>query len=85
MGLNQVEYSLLEPLMGSDNEAQVDVDYKPVSRSTLAANRIESCGRTRLFILSIIAFLVIYVTIASSDVDLPTITVRVPPDENEGD
>lgn len=85
MGLNQVEYSLLEPLMGSDGEDRAEIEFKPVPRSTQAANRIETCGRTRLFILSIFAFLIIYLTIATSHVDLPQIVVRVPPDENPGE
>lgn len=91
MGLDQVEYSLLEPLMGSDTEAQqqqqAEIGFSrtpAVQRQTAAAIRNEACGRTRLFILSIFAFLLIYLTIATSHVDLPTIVVRVPPDENEG-
>lgn len=75
--------------MGSDNEAQVDVQFKPANRRDHAAaptvsNRGDACGRARLFILAIFAFLILYITIASTQVDLPQIIVRVPPDENEG-
>lgn len=73
--------------MGSDNEAQADVQFKPGNRRDHAAptvaNRGDTCGRARLFILAIFAFLILYITIASTQVDLPQIIVRVPPDENE--
>lgn len=89
MGQNRVEYSLLEPLLMDSDTEQADLEFKPSCRRDhngplKVTKRIETCGRARLFVLIILAFLVLYVTIASSRVDLPQIIVRVPPDENEG-
>lgn len=81
-GMNQqVEYSLLEPLMGSDAEGQ-EIAFK--SRKEVLANRVDTWGRARLFLLSIFAFLIIYVSIASSRITLEPIPVKIPPDDNKG-
>lgn len=86
----EAEYTLLDPLIGSDSETQArqDIEFKPLNRRnhlTLATSKIrnESCSRARLFVLAIFAFIVIYVSIGVSREDLPQI-VRVPPDDNGG-
>lgn len=85
----EVEYTLLDPLMGSDSEIRQDIEFKPLNRRNhlaLATNKIknESCSRARLFVVAILAFIVIYVSIGISREDLPQIIVRVPPDDNGG-
>lgn len=84
---NNVEYSLL---MASDAEGQNEFELRsPVTRRdpkmpSAVSTKIEACGKTRLFMLSLFATCLILITIASSRVQLPQIVVRVPPDENQG-
>lgn len=85
--------------MGSDAEMQQDVlefEFKPLNlnrRSSLDVEAItkdgggrfeHTCGKTRLLVLGLLAFVLVYVSIASTRVDLPTIIVHVPPDDVEG-
>lgn len=84
----------MEPLLGSDNEDRGSIEFKPVSATTTkdhfpitsaAARRSETWGRARLVIVTLVAFLLIYVSIASSGIELPQVViVHVPPDENPG-
>lgn len=89
MARGQVDYTLLEPLMDEALESGQDVDFKPNRRDprvTLSANtRSEQCNRVRLFILVVLAFILVYVSLGVTREDLPQAIVRVPPDDNGGE
>lgn len=78
-----VEYTLLEPLIeGSDGEQEVN--YKQLARKAPNANRSETCGRMRFFLLGLFAFFLVYVSLSSARETLPQIVVKLPPDDVNG-
>lgn len=74
----------MEPLLSSEpNDLEIGNGASSLKRHDLKAARAESFGRARLFVFSLVAFFLIYLSITYGSYELPQmVVVRVPPDDN---